>query len=386
MNPVREALDAAQKAYATFLLELREKNPSYARLVTGETASWREVSSRLARDEALLEYLTTDSATMVFVITRDTVEAIELNISGHSLTKLIDFTRETMSHPGPSHPDALWRSPLRHLGQLLIAPVKAAGHLEGKHSLIIVPHGDLHFLPFQALLIDSAPDRYLVEQYRVTYTPSASLWLRLSERPRNATSRGVLAFAPRTDALPASRREVQTIGDIYRDGASMLFGGAASERAFRALAPAKSIVHIASYGILNKHNPLFSFVELAPEGTDDGRLEVHEVFGLRLSARLLVLSACQTALASGAIADVPPGEDWVGLVQGFLYAGAANVLATLWSVEDRATAALMSSFYRELNAGQSESAALAEAQLAIMHDPRTAHPFYWAGFVLSGSR
>jgi len=386
MNPTREALDAAQKAYATLLLELRERNPSYARLVTGETASWREVSSRLAPDEALLEYLTTDSATMVFVITRDTVEAIELDVSRRSLTKLIDFTRETMSHPGPSHPGALWRSPLRRLGQLLIAPVKAAGHLDGKHALIIVPHGDLHFLPFQALLIDSAPDRYLVEQYRVTYTPSASLWLRLSDRPRNATSVGVLAFAPRTDALPASRGEVQAIGDIYRDRASVLVGGAASESAFRALAPTKSIVHIATYGILNKHNPLFSFIELAPRGTDDGRLEVHEVFALTLSARLLVLSACQTALASGAIADVPPGDDWVGLVQGFLYAGAANVLATLWSVEDHATARLMSSFYRELNAGRSEGAALAEAQRAAMRDPRTAHPFYWAGFVLSGSR
>jgi CHAT domain-containing protein len=179
---------------------------------------------------------------------------------------------------------------------------------------------------------------------------------------------------------------VEAIGDIYRDRASVLVGSAASESAFRALAPTKSIVHIATYGILNKHNPLFSFVELAPEGADDGRLEVHEVFGLTLSARLLVLSACQTALASGAIADVPPGEDWVGLVQGFLYAGAANVLATLWSVEDRATARLMSNFYRELNEGGSEGAALAEAQRAAMRDPRTAHPFYWAGFILSGSR
>ena len=127
-------------------------------------------------------------------------------------------------------------------------------------------------------------------------------------------------------------------------------------------------------------------MELAPNGSDDGRLEVHEVFALRLSARLLVLSACQTALGSGAVADVPPGEDWVGLVEGFLYAGAANVLATLWSVEDRATARLMSSFYRELASGRSESAALAEAQRAALKDPRTAHPFYWAGFVLSGGR
>jgi CHAT domain-containing protein len=386
MNPAREALDAAQKAYAALLVEMRETNPAYARLVSGETASWREVASKLAPDEALLEYLTTDSATMVFVVTRDTLEAIELDVSRHALTRLIDFTRETMSRPGPSHPGALWRSPLHRLAQLLIAPVQAAGHLDGKHALIIVPHGELHFLPFQALLIESAPDRFLVERFRVTYAPSASLWLRLSGRRTNAGSDGVLAFAPRTDALPASRGEVEAIRDIYGDRASVLVGSAASERAFRAMAPTKSIVHIATYGILNKHNPLFSFVELAPEGTEDGRLEVHEVFGLTLSARLLVLSACQTALASGAIADVPPGDDWVGLVQGFLNAGAANVLATLWSVEDRTTAGLMKNFYGELAAGRSESEALADVQRAALRDPRTAHPFYWAGFVLTGSR
>jgi CHAT domain-containing protein len=376
----------AQKEYAALLVETRETNPRYARLVSAETATWREVASRLAPDEALLEYLTTDSASIVFVVTRDTIEAIELDVTRQALTRLIDFTRGTISRPAHSPSGALWRSPLRRLAQLLIAPVETSGHLDGKRALIIVPHGDLHFLPFEALLIASAPDRFLVERFRVTYAPSASLWLQLGDRPRNATAGSVLAMAPRIDSLPGSASEVGAIREIFGDRASVLLGAAASERAFRTEAPTKSIVHIATYGVLNKHNPLFSFVELAPNGSDDGRLEVHEVFALRLSARLLVLSACQTALGSGAVADVPPGDDWVGLVQGFLYAGAANVLATLWPVEDRATARLMSSFYRELASGRSESAALAEAQRAALKDPRTAHPFYWAGFVLSGGR
>jgi CHAT domain-containing protein len=110
------------------------------------------------------------------------------------------------------------------------------------------------------------------------------------------------------------------------------------------------------------------------------------VFALTLSARLVVLSACQTAVGSGAFADVPPGDDWVGLVHGFLFAGAANVLATLWPVEDGATAVLMSSFYQALGSGQSESASLAAAQRAAIRSAHTSHPFYWAGFVLNGSR
>ena len=108
------------------------------------------------------------------------------------------------------------------------------------------------------------------------------------------------------------------------------------------------------------------------------------MFGLALQARLVVLSACRTALGAGALADVPEGDDWVGLVRAFLYAGAANVMATLWPVEDRSTARLMERFYTALAAGRSEAEALAEAQRAGLSNPATSHPFYWAGFTLSG--
>jgi len=144
------------------------------------------------------------------------------------------------------------------------------------------------------------------------------------------------------------------------------------------------VLHLATYGVLNKHNPLFSYVDLAPGGGQDGRLEVHEVFGLRLHADLVVLSACQTGLGSGALADVPTGDDWVGLTRAFLHAGAARVVATLWPVEDQATAALMERFYEGLAAGADPARALALAQRALLAAPATAHPFAWAGFEVAG--
>jgi CHAT domain-containing protein len=143
-------------------------------------------------------------------------------------------------------------------------------------------------------------------------------------------------------------------------------------------------VHIASNGILNKHNPLFSFVELSADDENDGRLEVHEVFGLDLNARVVVLSACQTALGSGTRADVPEGDDWVGLARAFLFAGASNVVATLWPVEDRATAQLVERFHVAYASGVSPAAALARAQRAALHDTRTDHPFFWSAFVAVG--
>jgi CHAT domain-containing protein len=107
---------------------------------------------------------------------------------------------------------------------------------------------------------------------------------------------------------------------------------------------------------------------------------------LSLQAGLLVLSACRTALGSGALADVPPGDDWVGLVRAFLTAGARNVVATLWPVEDAATARFMERFHGEFASGASAAEALARAQRAALRDARTAQPFYWAGFVVSGVR
>ena len=163
-----------------------------------------------------------------------------------------------------------------------------------------------------------------------------------------------------------------------------LVGPDATEPSFRELAPDYRLVHLASFGVLNKQNPLFSYVALRSAGDEDGRLEVHEIFGLSLKADLVVLSACQTALGAGALGDVPPGDDWVGLVQAFLYAGSARVLATAWPVADRPTASLMTLSFEELRTGAPEDVAFARAQRAALRRLRREVPLYWAGFILTG--
>jgi CHAT domain-containing protein/Tfp pilus assembly protein PilF len=381
----REALDATQKAYAGLLLEMRESDPRYAQLVSAEPVDWRTTARHLRTDAVLLEYLLTDSSSTVLALTADTVAALDLSVGRQELVNLIDFARRSLDRPDGPAADPLWRTPLRRLYHHLIEPVERAGYLDGKRSLVIIPHADLHFLPFGALLAPQPRDDALIERFEIAYAPSASVWLRLGERPAVRRSARVLALAPHVNRLPASGEEVAGIHAVYGRRATVLAGPAASEAALRAGVPGHDILHLATFGILNKHNPLFSYVELAGGG-DDGRLEVHEVFGLDLAGQLVVLSACQTALASGALADVPAGDDWVGLTQAFLQAGAGGVLASLWRVEDRATARLMQLFYRRLAAGESDATALAGAQRAVLREPGMAHPFYWAGFVLSGSR
>lgn len=362
------ALARAQDAYAEVLLEIREQAPAHAALVSPQAADLSDVAQRLTPGEAFVEYLVSDSGALAFVVTSQGAAVRELGVTRAELTHLIGFIRGTLARPAGLATDSLWRGPLRQLHQRLIVPVEETGLLAGTSRLVLAPHAELHYLPFAALL-DSA-GHFLVERFELTTTPSASVWLVLGRR--SVTPReGILALAPRPDALPASRTEVDAIARVR--GATVLKGAAATESAFRRHAPGKRVVHLATFGVLNKNNPLFSHVELGPGDGYDGRLEVHEIYGLDLAADLVVLSACETGLGSGAVGDVPAGDDWVGLTRAFLHAGAKRVLATLWAVDDWATAALMEQFYP----GES----LAGAQRAMLRSPATAHPFFWAGFV-----
>jgi CHAT domain-containing protein/Tfp pilus assembly protein PilF len=374
----REALAQAQEEYEHLLIELNDN-----RIVPSGTtavAEWRAVASRLRRDQALLEYLVTDSTTLVFVVRVDTIQLLDLGVGRRALVALVDFARGTLGRPTSPVSSGAWRAPLWRLYAELIAPVERSGLLNNVRELVIIPHAELHYLPFGALLRRRDRDEFLVERYDIGYAPSASLWLRLGERGSTASNK-VLALAPRAKQLPGSRDEVEAIRSLYRSDATVLSNNDATEDAFRVNADRFGIIHLATNGVLNQHNPLFSFVELNADPTSDGRLEVHEVFALTLHARLLVLSACQTALASGAVSDIPAGDDWVGLARAFLGAGAQQVIATLWAVEDRSTAAVMTRLHTRLRAGDSVVGALSEAQRETLRNPATAVPFYWSGFV-----
>jgi CHAT domain-containing protein len=380
----RDELDKAQKQYAANLLRLRDSDPAYASAVSAKTRSWKEIASRLQRDQALLEYLITDSATWVFVLTSDTVAAVDLKIRGDDISNLVDLARRAIEAPANPDRPPLWPIPLRRLYSVLIRPVEDARYLRGKRTLLIAPHGELHFLSFASLVGPPPDSRFLVDRFDILYAPSATIWSELGRRRRTQLPPGILAMAPHAQRLPGTRREVEAIRRIYGTGAHVSTENAATSAALRSGIAQASVVHLATFGVLNKHNPLFSFIELAPTRDEDGHLDVNEVFGLRMSGQLVILSACQTALGSGAIGDVPPGDDWVGLVQAFLQAGASSVVASLWPVDDRATSDLMTVMHRNLRRGASPARALADAQRQLRRQQRTSHPFYWAAFTASG--
>jgi CHAT domain-containing protein len=244
---------------------------------------------------------------------------------------------------------------------------------------LIVPNGVLHYLPFAVLTNDENGSKLLIDQVDIAYLPSASALV--SDRTPPAPSRELLALAPDRSGLVHAAQEVQQIARLHRRPEALL-GPQATETVFKQSAGAFGVVHLATHAFFNQANPMFSGLQLEPSRDDDGRLEVHEILKMRLNASLITLSACGTALAGGRHADVPPGEDFVGLTRAFLATGSSAVLATLWDLNDRAAVPFMEQFYggyRSMN----PYTAVAHAQRQMRkRSGHFAHPYYWGGFVL----
>ena len=156
------------------------------------------------------------------------------------------------------------------------------------------------------------------------------------------------------------------------DSETALLDADATVAALRERAPSTDLLHLACHGQFRPDSPLFSSLKLG-----DGWMTVHDAYTLELGAGLVTLSACETGVSA-----VAPGDELIGLVRGFFYAGSPSLLLSLWTVDDEATAELMRDFYTHLRAGARPAAALRSAQLRQLRE--RPHPFFWSPFILTG--
>jgi CHAT domain-containing protein len=186
------------------------------------------------------------------------------------------------------------------------------------------------------------------------------------------------------EPLPDAVKQVQQIREAYgRERAAAYVGAEATEGRFKAAAPRYSVLHLATHGVLDEASPLYSHLVLTPSREspdDDGRLEAWEIMRMKLAADLVVLAACETG--RGRIA---PGEGVIGTMWAMFAAGARSMVVSQFRVESTSATALLVGFHRRLAAEPgSKSAHLRAAALDVLHNPRYAHPYYWAGFILVG--
>jgi CHAT domain-containing protein/Flp pilus assembly protein TadD len=374
-------LRAAEREYQNQIDDLRSTHPQEAAVNGLMVASASQVQARLPAHAALVEYIVGNNSVAVFALTRSGVHAATVPVEAASLRTKIELFRDLVTNSRSED----WRRPAESLESLLIEPLEKSGWLRGITRLYLVPNSVLYYLPFAALPRPAAGGRhFLIEDYEIAYLPAATA-LVYPLRQRDPEDK-LLALAPAQSGLRYAQEEVHDIGELYPNRSLILEGRRATEQAFEQQAGRFGNIHLAAHGFFDKLDAMFSGIQLAPDGQDDGRLEVYEILRMRLNANLVTLSACETALGSGYFSEFPAGDDFVGLTRAFLSAGSSSVLATLWEVNDRTTSEFMDEFYRAFQQTD-DIKALRKTQIDFIRSGgRLAEPYYWAPFVLVSTK
>jgi CHAT domain-containing protein len=390
--------------------------------------SLADVQSNLPEDLMLLEYSVTNKGTYLFLITRSGLKLV----SSPATTQILDrLTSEYISGLRNKAPIEEVNQKALQLYDYLIKPVEE--EIQAVKDLCIVPDKSLHFLPFTALVDGSGG--YLFQSHSLSYAPSASVLIRSLEKDQRFAIGGlekILSVGnPRFNAedfpnlrpLEDAETEADRSAKYYAPGSVTLRGAQASEPVVRSAMRACDVAHLGVHCLVDNSSPWLAALVLTgttrsalasgrlpasplgfPAGAttsgtrsaaltrastseptvdpNDGLLYLKELYGMKLSrTRLVVLSACQSGLG-----QYYRGEGVVSLVRPFLAAGVPTVVASLWSVDSKATSDLMIEFHRQrkLTAGLHAAEALRRAQIELARTYE--HPFYWAPFIVVGGR
>jgi CHAT domain-containing protein len=420
----RKEIDDLVQQYREIDGEIRRKSPQYAALIEPRALALSDVQSQLPdAGTALLEFWLGEERSYAWLVTKSDCRGFELprrsgiEALARRAYEALNARNVTTEASGVSAADREFERLSQELSRRLLGPLPS---LSGFERLWIVSDGALEYLPFTALPLPGTK-MPLVAAHQIVRLSSASVLAEMrneiaarppaplsvavfadpvfradDERVANVPSRQA-ADAPRAaedvdlSNLPRlyfSRKEADAITALGRGGKSrevLDFDASRTEVKKPALRDYR-VVHFATHALLDSRNPELSGLVLSMidrEGRpQDGFLRLHEVYNLKLNADLVVLSACRTALG----AEVR-GEGMIGLTRGFMYAGAPQVLASLWSIRDNATTWFMTRFYEALlERHRTPEAALREAQLAMRKDPRWSQPYYWAAFTIQGAR
>ncbi|MBP7688178.1 MAG: CHAT domain-containing protein [Thermoflexales bacterium] len=346
--------------------------------------------NRLAGPWAVLAYTVLDDAIAVIYLDDQRLTAYLRPLSAldrqalrQCATPTADYReliyRGTLhGHHSPSATSTLY---LQRLYQLLIPPEVA--DLPAEATLIIAPHGALHALPFQALL---APERTPLARRPVCNVPSLAALLTLLNNDQSAQDSaqprallcGLAHYGGKARALPQAEREIAALRDVWADRCETRWGEAATRAEVLRLNGSGQladyeVIHFTAHAVLDALAPSQSRVLLADEA-----LTFADILNLRLTARVVVLAACD-----GALGAPQAGDELLALARAFFYAGARSVIASLWPVEDAATAELMRHVHAGLTSGQTATHALHAAQQILIEAGYT--PYQWAAFVVIGA-
>lgn len=336
---------------------------------------FEELQASIPEGATLVEYYEVRGVFFACLLTRKGLRLIPVARTGETraVLRLLQFqlSKLRLGREYVTRFEAIWdaatNSHLRHLYDLLVAPLRE--NLNGSRQLIVVPHSFLHSLPFHAL---HDGERYLVDSFAISYSPSASVYALCDARPRTFTEQSLVLGVPDAQA-PEIEAESRAAASVL-PGARLFLGAAATESALRGWGPSSRFLHIATHGMFRRDNPLFSSIRLG-----DSHLNLVDLYQIPLAAELVTLSGCSTGLNT-----VVGGDELLGLMRGLLHAGAHSMLVSLWDVNDASTTAFMKEFYVQMGQAVDKGEALQRTMIEMRK--LYPHPYFWAPFVLVGKR
>jgi CHAT domain-containing protein/tetratricopeptide (TPR) repeat protein len=386
------ALDYVERERARALLDrigsLTAEQQDQVLAVSPQPLSAEALRRELPEGVAVVEYALLDDRLLTWVIRARGIALHDQAARPAEVESQVDRLRAGLEHRTATADPA---ADSAALFDLLVQPVLP--DLTPGERIVFVPDKVLHAVPFAALY-DRATERYLAQDRIVGVSPSATFYLEALRRDRQLESRQpptVLAvgnplfdreIAPQFSDLKAAADEAGRVASLF-PGSQLLIQEKATRPAFLAAAGGHEIVHFGGHAVVNPESPLLSYFLMAPaaEG-DSGLFYARSLYGARFArTRLAVLAACSTA------AGPVTGEGVLSLARAFLAAGAPTVVASLWEVDDTATARLSRLFYKNLREGKNPATALREAQVALLSssNPSIRDPGSWAAFEVLGA-
>lgn len=370
VGDARQAFELSERSRSRALLDA-VRGRARLNSEAAATVDLATLQRTLAPDERVLQFHALPDRLQAWVVSPAGIEARSFAIKRDDLNELVETFRNSLVRGR--------RAAIANADKLGAALISPLG-LKAGERLVIVPHGPLHYLPFQALRVDG---RYLIETHPVSVAPSMSIAVQLAQRSPRVDAVLTAFGNPRIEDkydLPGAEAEVKQLAQLFPRN-SVYMGAAATKTQFRDVAARAPLMHVAAHAEADQVDPLYSRILLANEGGKQSFLEAHEILGLPMQGSALVtLSACESGL--GRIAQ---GDEVLGFTRSFLSAGTGSLISSLWPVSDDATAVLMGTLYAELAKGRDIQQAMQAGQLAVLKEPRMSHPFFWAPFNLIGN-
>jgi CHAT domain-containing protein len=359
-------LKNSRAAFHQALNQIKASEPEYERLVAIRPTNFSKLQKMLPADSLLVQYFAGDQQLYVFVASRDELAVLEVPVAKADLHREVLELARSIRHQKKDLPQ------LESLYKHLIVPLKP--YLKDRRALVIAPSEFLYYVPFSAL---KSGDQYLVEQLSVSTVTSLEVFT-LFQAKKPQSTEGLLAFGDPDGSLPSAREEVTEVANLF-DSPTVFIHQEATKKRLTEVAKSTSIIHFATHGNLNSEDVNASYLLMAGRGSE-AQLTVGEIYGLPLEGvRLVTLSGCQTSVGeTSSVAEI------ASLAQAFSVAGSQTMVASLWSVSDRATYQLMVDFYKNLLADKSAGEALRSAQIKMLKSESFSHPYYWAAFEVLG--